>query len=520
MDTQPIKNGAIVKTQYGQVRGGINRDVHFFKGIPYGKPTDGARRWRRAEAPDSWAGVRDTFTFCDRAPQIDRERREANAWIRDTGTKSEDCLALNIYTAALKAKRPVMVYLHGGGFRYGSGGAAGLDGTNLAQNGKVLVVTLNHRLNVFGFGNFALASGNRLLESINLGMMDIVDALTWIRDNIAAFGGDADNVTIFGQSGGGCKVPVLMAMEAATGLFHKAIMQSSSAHLQLATLEDTERVTGYVLKELGVTKTEELQQIPTDTIFNAYLTAVRTNSGNDCFRPTIDGHTIKNNPFDLNAPDLAADVPLLIGTAETEKSFYDIIRKPEDLPLTEEQLIAKSAAFVGIDTKIARKLIAGYRQGREAESHRDIYNRITSDQMYRRNSIEAAERKINQGAAPAFLYEFTYRVPALGGVLRSPHTMCLPFIFGTTKIAEAFTGAGPEQDALTDAVQGAWSAFAHTGNPNHAGLADWEPYNVVTRPTMVFDKKCRQEMDPKPEDRKRIMACPPFVTDKMLPIPA
>ena len=140
--------------------------------------------------------------------------------------------------------------------------------------------------------------------------------------------------------------------------------------------------------------------------------------------------------------------------------------------------------------------------------------------MYRRNCIEAAERKIKQGAAPVFLYEFTYRIPALGGALRSPHTMCLPFIFGTTKIAEAFTGTGPEQDALTCAVQGAWAAFAYTGNPNHAGLADWEPYNMVTRPTMVFDKKCRQEMDPKPEDRKRIMACPPFVTDKMLPIPA
>ncbi len=520
MDTQPIKNGAIVETKYGQVRGGTNGDVHFFKGIPYGKATGGAKRWSRAEAPDSWAGVRDTLSFCHRAPQIDRERREANAWIRDIGPKSEDCLGLNIYSAALNAKRPVMVYLHGGGFRYGSGAAAGLDGTNLAQNGEVVVVTLNHRLNVFGFANFSMINGDSFPESINLGMMDIVDALTWIRDNIEAFGGNADNVTIFGQSGGGCKVPVLMTMESAKGLFHKAIMQSSSAHLQLATLEDTERVTGYVLKELGVTKMETLEHIPTNTIFNAYLTAVRNNKGNDCFRPTIDEQLIKNNPFDLNAPDLAPDVPLLIGTAETEKSFYDIIIEPKDLPLTEEKLLAKSAAFVGIDTRAARELISGYRQGRETESHRDIYNRLTSDQMYRRNCIEAAERKIKQGAAPVFLYEFTYRIPALGGALRSPHTMCLPFIFGTTKIAEAFTGTGPEQDALTCAVQGAWAAFAYAGNPNHAGLADWEPYNIVTRPTMVFDKKCRQEMDPKPEDRKRIMACPPFVTDKMLPIPA
>jgi len=520
MDTQPTKNGAIVETANGQVRGGVNEDVHFFKGIPYGKSTDGARRWKRAEAPDAWTGVRDALTFCDRAPQIDRARREANAWIRDPGPKSEDCLALNIYTAALKAKRPVMVYLHGGGFRYGSGAAAGLDGTNLAKNGDVVVVTLNHRLNVFGFANFAAFGGDEFVESVNLGMLDIVDALTWVRDNIATFGGDANNVTVFGQSGGGCKVPALMVMECAKGLFHKAIMQSSSSHLQLATSEDTERVTGRVLKELGASDMSALQQLPTDAVSNAYLNAVKTNTGNDCFRPTIDGRTIKNNPFDLAAPDLAPDIPLLIGTAETEKSFYDIVVDPKDLPLSDEQLLAKSAAFVGIGTETAAKLIAGYRQGREDESQRDIYNRITSDQMYRRNGIEAAELKMSQGGAPAFLYEFTYRVPALGGILRSPHTMCLPFVFGTTKIAEVFTGAGPEQDALTSAVQGAWAAFAHTGNPNHAGLADWEPYNATTRPTMIFDKECRQEMDPKPEDRERIMACPPFVTDKMLPIPA
>ncbi|HAA91931.1 MAG TPA: carboxylesterase/lipase family protein [Rhodospirillaceae bacterium] len=517
MDTQPAKNGAIVETAHGRIQGGVNDDVLFFKGVPYGQPPTGDRRWRRAVAPESWTGIRDSVTFCDRAPQINRARREANAWIRDIGPKGENCLALNVYTASVDGKKPVMVYLHGGGFRYGSGGAAGLDGSNLAKDGDVVVVTLNHRLNVFGFANFASFGGEEFADATNLGMLDIVAALEWVRDNIGGFGGDPNNVTIFGQSGGGCKVAVAMTMESAAGLFHKAIMQSSSAHLRLAVMADTERVTGDVLKRLEVADMAALKEMPWEPIFDAYLEAVKANGGNDCFRPTIDGKIVKNNPFDLDATDLAAEVPLMIGTAETEKSFYDIILEEDELSLTNEQLHAKAAAFVGIDD--ATELVAGYRQGREEESERDIYNRISSDQMYRRNGIEAAERKTAQGGAPAWLYEFTYRIPALSGRLRSPHTMCLPFVFGTTEVAKEFSGAGPEQDALTSAVQGAWVAFAHTGNPNHGGLDVWTPYEAETRPTMVFDKQCRQELDPKPEDRVRITACPPFVTDRMRPMP-
>jgi para-nitrobenzyl esterase len=285
-------------------------------------------------------------------------------------------------------------------------------------------------------------------------------------------------------------------------------------------LENSERVTALVFDSLGVTDMDALQQAPMDAVFDAYLQAVKSNNGNDTFRPVIDGKTIIGNPFDVEALEFSADVPLMIGTAETEKAFYDVIVDPAGLALTEAQITTKTAAFVGITEAQAAVLIGGYRIGREAESERDIFNRITSDQMYRRNCVEAAEKKSSHGGAPTFLYEFTYRIPALGGILRSPHTMCLPFVFGTTKIAELFTGAGPEQDALTNAVQGAWVAFARTGNPNHAGLAQWSPYDAKTRPTMIFDKECRQALAPKPEDLARITACPPFVTDEMRKTPA
>jgi para-nitrobenzyl esterase len=522
MDTQPNQNGAVVEISSGKIRGGIKDGIHFFKGIPYAKPTGGALRWRRAVAPDPWAGVRDTLAFGLRAPQIDRSRKPANEWIRDPGPKGEDCMVINVYTPGVNdaAKRPVMVYLHGGGFRYGSGAPSGIDGTNLAKNGDVVSVTLNHRLNVFGFANFGALGGDDFAEARNLGMLDLVDALKWVRENIAVFGGDPDNVLIHGQSGGGAKVAALMAMPEAKGLFHKAVMQSSSSHMRLATMENTERVTGYVVDILGAKDMAALQNMDADTVFEAYLAALKKNGGNDCFRPVVDGTVIPANPFDLGAADQAPGVPLMLGTAETEKSFYDIIVEPEKWPLTEDQLLRKTAAYVGIDEATATSLIAGYRQGRDDESNRDIYNRITSDHSYRRNEIEAAENRIRQSDAPVYLYEFTYRIPALGGALRSPHTMCLPFIFGTTKAAEQFTGTGPEQDRLTEAVQGAWVAFARSGNPNHDKMPEWQPYNVETRPTMTFDKEVALKLNPKPEDLALISACPPFITDQMQPIPA
>jgi para-nitrobenzyl esterase len=407
-----------------------------------------------------------------------------------------------------------MVWLHGGGYSRGSGGAPGLDGSHLAQAGDLVVVTLNHRLNTFGYTYFGDAD-ERFADAGNAGILDLVQALQWVRDHIASFGGDAGNVTIFGQSGGGSKVAVMMTMPSAQGLFHKAIIQSSSSHLHLATLESAARSTHQLLKALGLEGKgpEAVQAVPADVLLKAYNTAVKARNGNDSFRPVVDDRSILHHPFDLAAPDLAADIPMMIGSCETEKSFYDITVNPDTLALSDDGLLAQIAPFVGLDKDRAATMIAAYRAARPDMNGRDIYNVITSDHMYRRNNVEAAERKVKQGGAPAFLYEFTWKTPVLGGILRSPHTLCIPFAFGNIDIAKDFVGEGPEQTALMEKVMGAWIAFAKTGNPNHASLAEWPAFNLETRPTMTFDKDTRVEHNPRPEELAWINACPRFVSD-------
>ena len=527
MNIQSRPASVVVETAYGKLRGGAQNEIYSFKGVPYGASTAGAWRFLPPAPPAAWSGLRDALEYGPRAPQQEGVVRPANAWIRDGRPTSEDCLVLNVFTPGLKdgAKRPVMVYLHGGGYERGAGSAPGLDGSNLARTGDLVVVTLNHRLGAFGYTHLAGVDSGidaRFADAGNAGMLDIVAALRWVRDHADAFGGDAGNVTIFGQSGGGSKVAVCMAMPEAKGLFHKAIMQSSSSHLRLATAENAGRAAGRLLAQFGLSATDagKLQDAPTDKLLAAYRAAVAAANGNDSFRPVVDGRSVAHHPFDLTAPDLARDVPLLIGSCETEKSFYDITADPKTLPLDAAQLVKEVARFVGIDAAKAADVVAGYREARPSAPSRDIFNVIASDHQYRRNAIEAAERKSRQGGAPAYLYEFTWKTPVLDGMLKTPHTLCLPFVFGNTRVAKDFTGSGPAQDALTDAVMGAWIAFARSGNPNHAGLPSWTPYEAKTRPTMVFDDACRLALDPKPEDRVRINSCPPFVSDMQWPMPA
>ncbi len=507
--------GLIAETTLGKLRGGSLNGVHSFKGIAYGGSTAGEARFQPPSKPGSWAGVKDALGLGHQAPQPERPIRPANAWIRDTTPNGEDCLVLNVYTPAVNdsGNRPVMVWMHGGGYFTGSGGATGLDGSNLARHGDVVVVTLNHRLNAFGYNFLSEFGDDRFADAGNAGMLDIVAALEWVRDNIGNFGGDAGNVTIFGQSGGGSKVAVLMTMPSAKGLFHKAVMQSSSSHLQLATKETASRAAGQLLNELGLRDASALQQASSDKMLEGYAAAVAANYGNDSFRPVVDGRSILNHPFDLDSPDLASDIPLLIGSCETEKSFYDIVLDPAKLPLSDDELHAQVKRFVGIDERKTSELIADYTARRGDISGRDLFNVLSSDHMYRRNAIEAAEIKSKQGGAPAYLYEFTWKTPALGGMLKTPHTLCIPFVFGNVEIAREFTGAGPEQAALMKTVMETWLTFARTGNPNNARLPDWTPYDATDRTTMIFDNECNAVKDPKQQDRLTINACPKFISD-------
>ena len=515
---------SVTETRSGRIRGAVSDGIHCFKGIPYGDTTAGKNRFLPAQPVKPWSGVRDTTTFGCRAPQL-LEPSSGLAWrnwIRDQRDISEDCLVLNVYTPAVndQRKRPVLFYIHGGGFVSGSGSVAGTDGTIMAKKGDVVVVTLNHRLNAFGHLYLAdVCAGvdvERYADAGNNGILDIVAALKWVRDNIAAFGGDAGNVTIFGQSGGASKVAVLMAMPVAQGLFHKAVIQSASSLIRMATPEEAARSTQALLTELGLgsgNRIAALQNVPMDKLLEARRRAVAATGDN--FRPVVDGRTLHAHPFEPAGPVTATEIPLLIGTCETELTFA-LGTNPANFTLTQAEAQRRVALFAGIDDTRALKLMEAYRRTRPAASPSDIMIAIMSDQMYRRNDILAAERKAAQaasGGASAWMYLFTWKTPVLGGMLKTPHTMCIPFVFGTVDAARDMLGTGEDRYALSDRVMGAWLAFARQGNPNHKGLPQWQPYTGAARSTMIFDNECKLVDDPLREDRLTINEYPPYTPD-------
>ncbi|MGE5526615.1 MAG: carboxylesterase/lipase family protein [Rhodospirillaceae bacterium] len=507
----------VVETASGKVRGTLHEGVYSFKGIPYGTGTSGAGRFQPARAI-TWAGVRDALDYGPRAPQNERPSSMPHlAWIRDTRPYSEDCLVLNVFTPAIgdAGKRPVMVYIHGGGFATGASSAAGLDGSNLARHGDVVLVSLNHRLNLFGH-LYLGGAGSRYADSGNVGMLDVVAALRWVRTNIARFGGDPSNVTIFGQSGGASKVAVLMAMPDARGLFHKAIVQSASSLLTMATPEAAQRNTYYFLRQLGLdeTKIDVLHTLPTETLLKAMPAAVKAAGSIDNYRPVVDGRALTAHPFEPTAPRLSADVPMIIGWCETEARFA-FSQAPQNLKLDMDQVRARVARFVGIPESEAQKLIQTYRKHRPNDTPGDLFALIHGDHMYRRSVTRAAELKAAEGRAPAYLYLFNWKTPVLDGMLRTPHTICIPFAFGNVDIASGITGNGADRYRVQEQVMGAWVAFARTGNPNHAKLPTWKPYSATERPTMVFDTESRLVNDPAREERLAFASYPRYAMEEV-----
>jgi para-nitrobenzyl esterase len=491
-DTRRGRPTRVVATASGRIRGVVlDRNVNAFYGVPYGASTAGDGRFMPPRAPEPWSDVRDAIAVTDRSPQ-DLEGPIPEVYALDRRQPmSEDCLHLNVWTPALgEGNRPVMVWLHGGGFSSGSGDWLLYDGARLAASQDVVVATVTHRLNVFGYLYLPELGGEKYAESSNVGMLDIVQALDWVRTNIGSFGGDPDNVTIFGQSGGGRKVSVLTAMPAAKGLFHRAIVMSGSQITGVGP-SDATAATEKFMAQVGARSVEELERMPMEQL--------RSGAARSRFNlsPVLDGTTLPAHPF-APASAVSADVPMLIGTTEHEATFTR--GTPLD-PIDDATLarLVKEETH-GNDAQVAR-LIDVYRKGRAGIGNVDLFQILASDNDQRARAYAQAEAKVAQGAAAVYMYYFTWQSPVREGKLKSFHTLDIPFAFDNVEIAASMTGAGQDRYLLADRMSTAFATFARDGAPGHNGLPHWPAFTLAQRATMVLDNDCRVVNDPSRAER-------------------
>jgi para-nitrobenzyl esterase len=492
---------AVVDTTGGKVRGVVTNGVQVYRGIPYAASTAGANRFMPPRKSEPWIGVRDAFQNGHSSPQVAPAPGAIGWGLRGSAAQGEDCLVLNVFTSGVNdgRKRPVMMWIHGGGYAYGSGSSLGYDGANLARAGDVVVVCINHRLNIVGH-LYLGAAGAEFADSGNVGMLDVVASLQWVRDNIARFGGDPGNVTIFGQSGGGGKVSTLLAMPSAKGLFHKAIVESGSTLKQM-TKDDAQKTTDRVMAALGLKTTQaaDVQKVPIEKLL-ASMGGGGAAAGGGGMRlgPVVDGHALPRDPFDPDAPEVSADVPMIIGTTETEGSYF---APPELLSLDEAAVRSRLRERLGND---GDRVFDLFRKSRPAATPSEIYFTISA---FPSNAHVQAERKAAQRKAAAFLYQIRWRTPVEGGRRLSPHCIEIPFAMQNHWQLPEMVGTGPELQPLADRVSGAWLAFARTGNPSHPGIPTWPAYTASDRSTMHMDNEWRVVNDP---DRAERLALAPL----------
>jgi len=491
-----------VETTSGQLRGVQETGYLAFRGIPFARPPVGPLRFRPPQPPEPWSGARDATRFAGAAPQTKADLGRFMAGF-GVGEQSEDCLTLNVATPATDgAGRPVLFWIHGGAFTIGAGSQRMYDPGPLVLRGDVVVVTTNYRLGALGFLHLDTLGGPEFGATSNAALLDQIAALQWVRENVAGFGGDPDNVTIFGESAGGFSVGTLLGTPGAQGLFRRAIAQSGAAH-RVNSAEQATEVAVELLEELSLSPGDagRLRELPAEVIVEAQLRLTRRwerGGWRRAFCPVVDGRVLPEHPLDAIRAGLSREVSVMAGATRDEWKLFGLM-DPQAAKLDDQQLLArveKRAPGHG------QRLVDAYRAARAGDDPRpstppELFFAFETDRVFRMPVIRLLEAQhVHQ--AQTYGYLMTWESPLAGGSLGACHGIDVPFVFGNVgkKGAEAFAGSGPEAEQLRDRIMDAWLGFARSGDPSHPDLAAWPPYDEERRATMILDAECAVEEDP------------------------